>query len=111
MKTAQVAPGTEVPRATVQSVGGRASHQVRMPGTSPQLLTKAFTLIELLVVIAIIAILAAMLLPAPSGAKLRGQQINCVNNLRQRTLSSFMYLNDYAKTLPYDPTRTGELWM
>jgi len=71
-----------------------------LPPLKQPIPARAFTLIEILVVIVIIAIIAAMLLPALGGARAKGQQAVCANNLRQIFLGIQSYANEHDGYLP-----------
>jgi prepilin-type N-terminal cleavage/methylation domain-containing protein/prepilin-type processing-associated H-X9-DG protein len=68
---------------------------------------QGFTLIELLVVIAIIAILAAILFPVFAQAKEAAKKTANLSNVKQLSLASLMYANDFDDVAPL-ANRYGE---
>lgn len=69
-----------------------------------------FTLIELLVVVSIIAVLASLLLPALSRARMMARSTGCKNNLKQFGLGLIVYTDEEADYMPPAYMDTAHGW-
>jgi type II secretory pathway pseudopilin PulG len=73
-----------------------------MKSNSRHFTQNGFTLVALMVIILVLALLAAMLLPALSGAKGKSMRIQCVNNLKQCGLAFRIWEGDNGDQYPMD---------
>ena len=62
--------------------------------------SRAFSLVELLVVIGIIAVLIALLMPAVSAVRERGNEVKCMAALRSVGNAAALHANDHRGYLP-----------
>lgn len=73
---------------------------------------RGFTLVELLAVIATIAILASLLLPILSKAKIKAQRAACMSNLHQLGLAWLTYKDDNEGSLVQSyPVNNPNVWV
>jgi len=93
------------------SIASRRASRIACARSFPS----AFTLIELLVVVAVIAVLAALLLPALTRAKMLAQRTNCLSNFKQWGLAMQMYVDENESVIPREsavsPGTALNLWM